>query len=108
MDIQAPLALDHNNSLGCMPFESNFTGKILLIKRGTCLFGTKALNVQRAGAVAMVLLDVAAPEPFTIRMTADSPKLKTPGVSIGRNHGTLLWSALEAGNSIEVKIEGRL
>ena len=46
---------------GCVPpLPTSLAGKIALIRRGTCGFYNKAINAQRAGAVAVVLFNDAA------------------------------------------------
>ena len=42
------------------PAAGSLTGKIVLIRRGTCGFYNKALNAQHAGAIAVVLYNNAA------------------------------------------------
>ena len=49
------------NTLGCNAFAAgSLTGQIVLIKRGTCTFFTKAFNAQNAGAVGVVLYNNTA------------------------------------------------
>src|SRR5262249_15684823 len=46
---------------GCAAFAANsLNGKIAFIRRGSCTFYTKALNAQKAGAVAVVLYNNVA------------------------------------------------
>ncbi len=56
---QVAVANDYsaNPSLGCKEGykRSEVEGKILLIERGTCEFGLKSLNAQKAGAVAVII-----------------------------------------------------
>jgi hypothetical protein len=40
---------------GCTDITSAVAGKIALIDRGTCEFGLKALNAQRAGAISVII-----------------------------------------------------
>ena len=40
---------------GCTAITSPVAGKIALIDRGTCEFGTKVLNAQRAGAISVIV-----------------------------------------------------
>lgn len=42
---------------GCNPLINDLTGKIAVIYRNTCEFGTKALNAQNAGAVACIIVN---------------------------------------------------
>ena len=43
--------------LACSALNVNMTGKVVLILRGKCQFGLKAMNAQLAGAVAVVVFD---------------------------------------------------
>ncbi|MEL6922853.1 MAG: PA domain-containing protein [Bacteroidota bacterium] len=40
---------------GCNALTNDLTGKIALVDRGTCQFGTKSLNAQNAGAIAVII-----------------------------------------------------
>ncbi len=42
----------------CGPLVTEVEGKIVLIQRGTCEFGQKALNAQNAGAIAAIICNV--------------------------------------------------
>ena len=46
--------------LGCEPLANDYTGKVLLIQRGTCTFQSKVKNAEDAGAVAVVLYMASA------------------------------------------------
>jgi hypothetical protein len=43
----------------CQPLVAAATGKVVLVDRGTCSFKTKALNVQNAGGIGMLLANNA-------------------------------------------------
>ena len=49
------------SSQGCNPAINNadIAGNIALVDRGTCEFGTKALNAENAGAVGVIICNVA-------------------------------------------------
>ncbi len=40
---------------GCSALQAGLAGKVVLIMRGTCEFGLKALNAQDAGAAAVII-----------------------------------------------------
>lgn len=42
---------------GCNPLVNDLTGKIAVVYRNTCEFGTKALNAQNAGAVGVIIIN---------------------------------------------------
>ncbi|MFN5415727.1 MAG: PA domain-containing protein [Flavobacteriia bacterium] len=41
----------------CNPLINNLTGKIAVIYRNNCEFGTKALNAQNAGAIGVIIIN---------------------------------------------------
>lgn len=41
----------------CESTQEDFTSKIVLVKRGNCLFYTKVLNAQRQGAIAVLIIN---------------------------------------------------
>ncbi|WP_235298334.1 PA domain-containing protein [Portibacter marinus] len=44
-------------NLSCEPISADLTGKIALIRRGTCDFSLKIWHAQEAGAIAVVIVD---------------------------------------------------
>jgi extracellular elastinolytic metalloproteinase len=46
-------------TLGCGPLQGNYSGKIVMIDRGICEFGRKALRVQDAGGIACIICNFA-------------------------------------------------
>ena len=42
---------------GCFPLTNDLTGKIAVVFRNTCEFGTKAKNAQNAGAVGVIVVN---------------------------------------------------
>jgi hypothetical protein len=44
---------------GCTALTNDVTGKVVLVDRGACSFKTKALHIQNAGGVGMILADSA-------------------------------------------------
>lgn len=42
---------------GCNPLVNDLTGKIAVVFRNTCEFGTKALNAQNAGAIGVIIVN---------------------------------------------------
>ncbi len=46
--------------LGCEPPLNDVAGKIVMVNRGTCEFGVKALNAQEAGAIGCIICNFAA------------------------------------------------
>jgi subtilisin family serine protease len=73
----------------------SLTGHVVLIRRGTCAFHTKALNAQNAGAAAVVLYNH-----LTGRFSptvAGTPAITIPVVAISDIEGVLIDSRLSVG-----------
>lgn len=47
----------------CQPLVGSVAGRIVLVDRGTCTFVAKAINVQAAGAVGMIVANNAPGAP---------------------------------------------
>lgn len=77
-----------------LPADS-LTGRVALIRRGTCSFITKAANAQAAGAIAVVFYN-DAPGRITIGVTGGTP-IVVPVVSISGDDGVLLNERLGGG-----------
>lgn len=93
------------------------TGKIVLVDRGTCSFKTKALNVQAAGGVGVLIANNAAGS--TPPAAGDDASITTaitiPTLSILQSEGTQLKADIAAGTvsvtmhrEVGVDLEGTL
>lgn len=71
-------------------------GKIALIYRNTCEFGTKALNAENAGAVAAVIIN-RDPEAIGMGAGADGPNVTIPVVMITSDDGAAIKAAMQGG-----------
>lgn len=83
-----------NDACSALPAGS-LTGKIALIRRGTCTFYIKAYNAQQAGAVGVVLYNNAAGT-FTPTV-AGTPAITIPVVAITKADGELIDDRLASG-----------
>ena len=72
-----------------------FTGKVALIRRGTCGFSEKAMNAQAAGAVAVVLYN-NAPGLLTPQLPV-APQVTIPVVMISQLDGQEIHNRLVGG-----------
>jgi minor extracellular serine protease Vpr len=79
----------------CTPLAAgSLTGKIALIRRGTCAFYAKSKNAQDAGATAVILYNNAAGR-ISPTVTGD-PAITIPVVSITREDGIAINALLNA------------
>ena len=80
-------ALDADN-------QSAMKNRIGVVSRGACTFTTKALNLQAAGAVGMIVIDNVAGTPPPDLGGAD-PNVAIPAVRVTLNDGIKLLSAMD-------------
>ena len=80
----------------CDPLPpGSLTGKVALIRRGTCGFNIKSINAENAGAVGVVIYNnVAGIQSITV---AGPPAPTIPVVSISAADGVLINDRLAAG-----------
>lgn len=89
---------DGKTGYACTPLSATnvaaVTGKVALIDAGSCADASmKALNVQNAGAIAVIIVEAAqaaAPSPIT----GTNPAVTVPVVSLRFDDGVLLKNAL--------------
>ncbi len=80
----------------CDPLPAgSLTGKVALIRRGTCGFHIKALNAQNAGAAGVLIYNnVAGLQSITV---AGTPAITIPVVSILAAEGVVINNRIAAG-----------
>jgi hypothetical protein len=79
---------------GCTTTSQNYSGKIVLIRRGTCSFESKAVIAQNAGAVGVIIMNnVVGGSVFN--MAEDAAVTGTiPAIMISKEDGDLLMANL--------------
>ena len=87
------------DSLSCSTLTNDLTGKIAVLYRGSCEFGTKALNAQNAGAIGVIIINNLAGAPVAMGGGADGASVTIPVVMISNTDGALLKAEIEAGNT---------
>lgn len=89
------------DSLGCNTLinTAEIAGKIAVIYRGSCEFGTKALNAQNAGAIGVIIINNAA---GTMDMAAgtDGAAVSIPVAMISNASGATVKTQLDAGTLV--------
>ncbi len=88
------------DSLACTAVTSSVTGKIAVLYRGDCQFGTKAKNAQDAGAIAVVIIN-NVPGALNLTMVGgtDGPLVTIPVVMVTQATGALLADEIATGTS---------
>lgn len=79
---------------GCNPSDTNaYLGKIVVIRRNTCEFGTKALNAQNAGAVGVIIIN-RDPEVMGMGSGADGANVTIPVVMLSSTDGNAILAQM--------------
>lgn len=82
---------------GCGPLQNDLTGKIAVIYRNTCEFGTKVFNAQNAGAVAAIIINREPVSALNMLGGADGLNVTIPAVFISSIDGEILVNAMNQG-----------
>ncbi len=85
----------------CEPLESDMTGKIVLAHRGLCSFAQKAQNAEAAGAIGLVIANVATSTSPTVPpyMGGTANGITIPVLSLALAEGQALENAAAAGGA---------
>lgn len=92
-----------DDSLGCNPLINDLTGKIAVVYRRTCQFGTKAKNAQDAGAVGVIIINHSG-DPVGMGPGTDGPTVTIPTVMVSTIGGAALRAQMNLGNPVVVFI----
>ncbi|MCB9360048.1 MAG: T9SS type A sorting domain-containing protein [Flavobacteriales bacterium] len=81
---------------GCNPLINDLTGKIAVIYRNTCSFGSKIAYAQDAGAIAVIIVNR---EDAALGMLADAlfPNDTIPAVILSNTDGEFIVSQMDLG-----------
>ena len=87
--------------------NADLTGKIALVHRGTCAFVVKAQKVEAAGAVGIIVVNVAASAQPTIApfMGGTASDVGIPALSLSLADGQALEAAVPTGVSVTMNRE---
>jgi extracellular elastinolytic metalloproteinase len=84
----------------CVNPSNSLTGKIALIRRGTCNYNVKIKNAQNAGAIGVVMVNNVPGAP--VIMTGTDNTITIPAVMVSDIDGTILASQLA--NNVSVTL----
>lgn len=84
---------------GCNTLINDLTGKIAVVYRNTCEFGTKAFNAQSAGAVAVIVVN-RDDETIAMGPGADGASVTIPVIMISSSTGLLISNILNANGTV--------
>jgi subtilisin family serine protease len=82
--------------------DDDVSGNVAFIQRGGCTFEAKIVNAQEAGAIAVVVFNIAG-DPTV--MTGVPGQADIPALMIGQADGNLILSELTSGNEVEILLD---
>jgi hypothetical protein len=83
---------------------TDLAGNIVVIRRGTCEFGTKILAAENAGAIAVIMVNNETGGPITMGAGADGGSVTIPSIMISQADGEALIAQLQAGETIDASL----
>jgi hypothetical protein len=94
---------------GCGAFTNAaaVTGNIAVVYRGSCGFADKVQNAQKAGAIAVVVINNISGEPTVMggAPTSATPAIVIPAVMISLEAGQRIRQQLDAGTPVTVVLQ---
>ena len=89
------------DSLNCDTIVNNYTGKIVMIRRGACEFGLKVLQAQRSGAVGCIICNNnGGSDVINMGGGANGPLVNIPAIMLSSQNCALLNTTLANGDSL--------
>ena len=100
-----PTPPGHNSACQPATNASELSGKIVLIKRGSCFFNLKVKNAQNAGATAVIIMDSISNNPQGLNMSSTGILgITIPAIFITKEIGDGLIAQM-ANGPVNVKLE---
>ncbi|MDC8005945.1 T9SS-dependent M36 family metallopeptidase [Aureisphaera galaxeae] len=101
---------DPNDACDVITNGTDLNGKIAILNRGSCEFGTKALNAQNAGAIAVIVkyipTDGGAVYPFEMAPGADGGSVTIPAFLVPEAVGDAIIADINANGPLNGTIDG--
>lgn len=90
------------NSEGCNALinGADLSGKVALVDRGNCQFGTKALNAQNAGAIGVLVVNNVAGGPAGMSAGTDGGMVTIPAFMISQADGNIIRAEITNGVNV--------
>jgi hypothetical protein len=77
---------------------AEMSGKIALVRRGTCTFGSKVQACQDAGAIAVIVMNNGTGAP--IAMGGQGPGVTIPSIMVSQANGNLFVNTIIGGETV--------
>jgi hypothetical protein len=89
------------DSLVCDPVTNDYSGKIVMIRRGVCGFSNKILNAQNAGAIGCVICNnQGGTAVMTMSAGTVGAQVTIPAVIISEQDCAIISASLAAGETV--------
>ncbi len=105
-DDDAGVSVDPNDACDNVTNGGSLNGKIVVIRRGECEFGFKALNAENEGAIAVIMVNNVAGDPIVMGGGADGDGVTIPLFMVDNIDGEAIISELSGGGTINGTING--
>ncbi|RHW24781.1 peptidase M36 [Nocardioides immobilis] len=103
--VTGPLAVADDGvgtgSDGCEALPAVAAGTVVLVDRGTCNFSVKAVNVQRAGGSAMLVVN-NVPGPAVPMGGGKGGRIKIPSLMVSQDDGAVLRAGAPAATTLRL------
>jgi hypothetical protein len=99
VDNNAGASTDENDACDPLTNAAALNGKIAVIRRGECNFTVKVEAAQAAGAVALIIVNNVATDPFA-QGGPNAVDFTIPSVMIFQEQGETIIAALENGDTV--------
>ncbi|PHS62897.1 MAG: peptidase [Flavobacterium sp.] len=105
-DDDAGVSVDPNDACDNITNGGLLSGKIVVIRRGECEFGFKALNAQNEGAIAVIMVNNVVGDPIAMAGGDDGAGVTIPLFMVDNIDGEAIISELDGGGNINGTING--
>ncbi|GAB5401099.1 MAG: T9SS-dependent M36 family metallopeptidase [Aureisphaera sp.] len=110
IDDDSGASTDPNDACDVITNGADLNGKIAILNRGSCEFGTKALNAQNAGAIAVIVkyipTDGGAVYPFEMGAGADGGSVTIPAFLVPEAVGDAIIADINSNGPLNGTIDG--
>ena len=96
--------VDANDACDLITNGAALNGKIAVIRRGQCEFGTKILAVENLGAIAVIMVNNEAGDPITMGAGADGGSVTIPAIMVSQSDGEAIIDELENGATLNASL----
>jgi hypothetical protein len=100
VDDNSGTTTDPNDGCDNIINSSSLAGKIVVMRRGNCQFGTKVLAAQNQGATAVIVVNNTGANPISMTPGNDGGSVTIPSVMISQALGQQIIDALNGNQSI--------